>query len=259
MKRYLLWRDNQESGPYTLEQLRAREIRTFDLLKPEGNHSFWAYPAQIEELKGIVQSNRQTSAAILTFPTRAIPVSSWISGGLFFLIASIMWYRTTVYNSGSGLNDPFHSNAGLVHGLPEDIIPERSTDEAYQNALTIEIVPVDTSREQIPVESSLSPAELLKCVHIKGNIEKNGIYGKINDLMLHIHNTSSLQLDSVTITVEFTRLGEKSIKTEKYVVHDLRPNGKRTLTVTLSKKDIKVNYKIIDVKPRENKTVFVFT
>lgn len=51
MVTYLLLRDNKESGPYTLEDLRAKGLKAYDLVWIEGKSAAWRYPSEIEELK----------------------------------------------------------------------------------------------------------------------------------------------------------------------------------------------------------------
>lgn len=48
--KYLLLRNNQESGPYTLGELSGMNLKPFDLLWQEGVSTSWKYPGEIEEL-----------------------------------------------------------------------------------------------------------------------------------------------------------------------------------------------------------------
>ena len=50
-KVYLLLRDNQRKGPYTLEELLELQLKQFDLVWVEGRSTGWRYPAEIESLK----------------------------------------------------------------------------------------------------------------------------------------------------------------------------------------------------------------
>ena len=43
MKKYLLLRDNKESGPWTIEELKDRELRPMDLVWLENYSTAWAY------------------------------------------------------------------------------------------------------------------------------------------------------------------------------------------------------------------------
>src|ERR1700694_5201613 len=54
-KRYLLLRNNEESGPHTFEALRALHLLPTDLVWIEGESTSWAYPQELEELAGAVE------------------------------------------------------------------------------------------------------------------------------------------------------------------------------------------------------------
>jgi hypothetical protein len=51
MNKYLLLRDNKQSGPYSLEELIEKGIKAYDLIWLDGKSAAWRYPSEIEELK----------------------------------------------------------------------------------------------------------------------------------------------------------------------------------------------------------------
>jgi hypothetical protein len=51
MKKYLLLRDNQQSGPHSIEQLASIGLFPLDLVWIEDESTAWSYPEEIEELK----------------------------------------------------------------------------------------------------------------------------------------------------------------------------------------------------------------
>ncbi len=51
MNKYLLLRDNKQTGPYTLEDIRALGVKPYDLIWVEGRSAAWRYPGEIEEFK----------------------------------------------------------------------------------------------------------------------------------------------------------------------------------------------------------------
>ncbi|MBO9571559.1 MAG: hypothetical protein J7497_05040 [Chitinophagaceae bacterium] len=51
MNKYLLLRDNKQSGPYTVDEIIAKGIKAYDLVWLEGKSAAWRYPSEIEELK----------------------------------------------------------------------------------------------------------------------------------------------------------------------------------------------------------------
>ncbi|MBO9683927.1 MAG: hypothetical protein J7502_14890, partial [Flavisolibacter sp.] len=54
MKKYLLLRNNQESGPHSIEQLASVGLFPLDLIWIEDESSAWKHPDEIEELKHLI-------------------------------------------------------------------------------------------------------------------------------------------------------------------------------------------------------------
>ena len=54
MKKYLLLRDNRQSGPHTIEQLGSIGLLQMDLVWIEDQSTCWQHPDAIEELKNLV-------------------------------------------------------------------------------------------------------------------------------------------------------------------------------------------------------------
>jgi hypothetical protein len=52
-KIYQLLRNNQQSGPYTKEELIQLELKPFDLIWANGITAGWMYPTEIEVLKAL--------------------------------------------------------------------------------------------------------------------------------------------------------------------------------------------------------------
>ena len=51
MNKYLLLRDNKQSGPYTVPEIIEKGIKAYDLVWLDGKSVAWRYPSEIEELK----------------------------------------------------------------------------------------------------------------------------------------------------------------------------------------------------------------
>ena len=51
MSSYLLLRNNKESGPFTLEEIKDMSLKAYDLLWVVGKSAAWRYPGEIAELK----------------------------------------------------------------------------------------------------------------------------------------------------------------------------------------------------------------
>ena len=54
MPGYLLLRDNKESGPHTVEEMIAKQLKQHDLIWVEGRSAAWRYPEELEEFKKYV-------------------------------------------------------------------------------------------------------------------------------------------------------------------------------------------------------------
>ncbi|HXB32014.1 MAG TPA: hypothetical protein VNV35_01275 [Puia sp.] len=50
MMKYLLLRDNKQSGPYTVDELKVKGLKAYDLVWVEGRSAAWRYPSEIDEL-----------------------------------------------------------------------------------------------------------------------------------------------------------------------------------------------------------------
>lgn len=61
MKKYLLLRDNRESGPHTFEQMGSFGLHPLDLIWIENESTSWKYPEEIEELKDLVTHDASTT------------------------------------------------------------------------------------------------------------------------------------------------------------------------------------------------------
>src|ERR1700760_2505755 len=50
MSSYLLLRNNQESGPFTLDEVKDMSLKSYDLIWVVGKSAAWRYPGEIPEL-----------------------------------------------------------------------------------------------------------------------------------------------------------------------------------------------------------------
>jgi len=51
MSSYLLLRNNKESGPFTIDEIREMPLKAYDLLWIVGKSAAWRYPGEIPEIK----------------------------------------------------------------------------------------------------------------------------------------------------------------------------------------------------------------
>src|SRR5882762_7307159 len=51
MSSYLLLRNNKESGPFTMDEIKVMPLKSYDLIWVVGKSAAWRYPGEISELK----------------------------------------------------------------------------------------------------------------------------------------------------------------------------------------------------------------
>jgi len=67
MKEYLLLRNNTQSGPYSLHELKELGLRTFDLVWVERESFSWRYPAEITELASFAPALETFESQVINF------------------------------------------------------------------------------------------------------------------------------------------------------------------------------------------------
>lgn len=64
MNRYILLRDNQESGPYTLREVKSIGLLTTDLIWIEGKSTSWKYPSEIPVLRSSINTDSTITVSL---------------------------------------------------------------------------------------------------------------------------------------------------------------------------------------------------
>ena len=70
-KVYLLLRNNLQSGPYTIDELRQQKLRRNDLIWKEGESTAWCYPSELEELHAGTQAMPRVQ--VVPVPAMVVP------------------------------------------------------------------------------------------------------------------------------------------------------------------------------------------
>lgn len=68
MKKYLLLRGNQETGPHSIEQLASIGLFPLDLIWIESESTSWKYPEEIHELKSLIKHEAEHKTIV--FPNK---------------------------------------------------------------------------------------------------------------------------------------------------------------------------------------------
>lgn len=75
-KHYLLLRNNQQSGPFTIDELLQQHLTSSDLVWVEDQSSAWAFPYEIEELRfaaaGAAAAQRGQRHIYVSYPARPV-------------------------------------------------------------------------------------------------------------------------------------------------------------------------------------------
>src|SRR5688572_22029777 len=75
-KVYLLLRDNQKTGPYSLQELLDLQLKPFDLVWVDGRSTGWRYPAEIDSLKPYTAGPPKPASPFEPLPTSALEQNS---------------------------------------------------------------------------------------------------------------------------------------------------------------------------------------
>ena len=73
MNKYLLLRNNKQSGPHSYNELMEIGIKSYDLLWIEGKSASWRYPAEFDEFKTHLEVIKELPI------DRSFTVSAWNS------------------------------------------------------------------------------------------------------------------------------------------------------------------------------------
>jgi hypothetical protein len=179
---------------------------------------------------------------------------------LVMLLGSTVWMFQIAIDvfKGKGLTQSNLTRvASPIKPLPEGVSPSRDEDNIYQNALTREIVPVDTILNKEPVKKLPGIRELKKYVQIEASDFKVNVLGGINELKLTVRNNSSHILEKVVLQLDYLKPNGEMVQTEKYTYFSISPHDSKTLDIPPSKKGVNIKYKIVDAKPREYKLTLV--
>ena len=79
---YLLLRNNKQSGPYSLEELKSMGLKAYDLVWLEGKSAAWRYPCELAELKDFAPAvEEQPFDRFYKRPSAAGAVNASTAGG----------------------------------------------------------------------------------------------------------------------------------------------------------------------------------
>jgi len=195
----------------------------------------------------------KTSGSTDTFPQRKTfskpHTALWlvcVFAGLL-LAAGLIKKMVEAYNqNASGIAT---AAAMPVHdlGYPKDA----SESDLYQNALTTEVIPVDTSTMK-PLKKTPVKVNLKKLVQVDANDYQVGMFGGIKNLRLLVTNKSAFVLDKVKIELNYLKPNGDILKTENLLLKAVPAKSSKSLKVEPNKRGVKVAYHITSIESQQH-------
>lgn len=284
MKKYLLLRNNKESGPYSIEQLGSMNLLALDLVWIEEDSTCWKYPDEIEELKSLINYN----AEIISDRNDSLKKKGKsISTGFDAIDESAPEinfakpvkcfeenYRTSsekqaVWKKRFLLSTEISSIAAVVIGVMigafvikkwvDELVPGTTAESIATPVFDREPTPVANEdfqnalvTEIVPVYKKTNHAakhvNIKKQVKLKASDYKVGLFGGINGLQLTVFNTSSSEIvDKALVAVNYLKRGGDVVQSENAVFTFIKPGNAQTISIPGSNRGVKVQYKILKV------------
>jgi hypothetical protein len=267
MKRYLIMRNNEQTGPFTLEQLKFQKIQSNDIVWVQGESDNWTYAEEIEELKQLIEP---ATGEVGQIPPKSLsefpPFDNNSARGSqqpyadnpgkpgktkFYQIALAASILAVVLLAGLLIKKSFEPEAVEIKDValtPQN--GEATTNSAnFQNALSKEFIPVEKKPKK------LKPKELKKMVSLQASKYEVKILGGIKDLDLTVENFSDHFLDEVIVKVEYLKPKGEVINSETITISGVKAGESKTVEVPPSTRGVKVNYTIEEIVSKEYKAV----
>ena len=311
---YLLLRNNVETGPFSLEEIISKSLKSTDLIWIEGQSTAWKYPGEIETLQSFVANEQlifeptktndkeittaagifvalpsplqqedadQKEMAVLSnaedqlhfvnqpengFETDTEDTSQqsifksqktfskahsavWLGCVLAGLLLSAMIIKKLVeaYNeNATGI-----VTAAAMPATDLDYFKGAHEENPYQNALTMEVIPIDTATKQV-IKKAPKKINLKKLVQLDVNDYQVGLLGGIKNLRMLVTNKSGYVLNKIKIELKYLKPNGDIVKTENLVMNAVAPKSSKSLAVAAQKRGVKISYRITDIQSKQN-------
>lgn len=282
MNKYLLLRDDVQSGPFFLDEIKSKNLQPTDLVWVLGVSNGWSYAGEIEELSNAVEENGRNS--------RTSPVSA-IRNSVSDKNISIPRLKTNYSRSLDDIKQMYVQHLqkdkktskyklGLVASIVVilflgGLLIKKLTDapkevevkvadsnntapsgepitnsQNFQNALSKEFVPIETKPPK-----KIKPKDLKRLIGVEANDYHVKLLGGINDLRLNIQNYSEHLLDKVVIRVDYLKPKGDVVNSEEVIVTNVKPMQSKSIEVPPSSRGVKIKYTVISVQSLDYKNV----
>jgi hypothetical protein len=257
MKCYVLLRNNKQEGPFSFEELVAKNLKNDDLIQSADTGSHWHYPFEIEELRPYLSDtrfNKNSTEEKIRFHRVAVHILGLMAAVLSgLLIVGAVSMKNLVKHKKTPIFLPvsLSSSKFSTPALPEGKVPNQPFNKHIQNALVTEYVGVET---RINAHRSQILDNLKKQVSVTGNDYKGNKNKGISNLYLTIENKSFVFLRNVSVQVDYLNSVGSLINSQIITIKNIPARGEKSWRIVDGKKGVKVQYKILDIFPKKQKT-----
>jgi hypothetical protein len=123
-KVYLLLRNNQQTGPHSLNELLQMNLKPFDLIWVEGKSYGWSYPAEIETIKPFVKFNIPPSSTPVTEAIVSSDANKSVSNKKIFVSMPGERVSQTEPVSSASSYDPIEQKAEELRRRVQSYVPQ---------------------------------------------------------------------------------------------------------------------------------------
>ena len=270
MGNYLLMRDNQQSGPYSFEQLKTMGVLPTDLVWVQGRSEGWTFASETEELKALFPVPLPGERISGSSASKNFPLETKYNRPLHEIkemyvdhlqkTGKTKWYKPALIASVAAII--------ILSGIlikktmePEAIVIKDSlvvppaggepvtNSENFQNALSKEFIPYE------PKPKKVKPKDIKKLVSVQVNDYEVKILGGIKDVEITVQNFSEYLLDEVTVKIDYLKPKGEVVNSEVVTVTNIKPQESKVAEVPSSPRGVKVKYTIVEISSREYKAI----
>jgi len=282
MKKYLLLRDNKETGPYSMDDFSSMGLYSTDLVWLEDQSTVWLYATEIPALQPFLKKRERPvrrvyvsrpvaepanegfippahpltelkerqipekqTKTIFRKPSLVLTDALRVAAVFTGLVVGAVMIKKLVDEAGTG---PVADNVPAATAIVIDEPP--AADETYKNALVTETVPSTQLVKEVKKEK---PKDIRKQLRLQGSKYNVGMLGGISNLALSVYNSSNHSVDHVTVEVQYLKPDGSVIHADQYEISSIRPMGVKTLEVPDSRRGVKVTYRIVGVTSKDYK------
>jgi hypothetical protein len=111
---YLLLRNNKQSGPYSLDELKTMGLKAYDLVWVDGRSAAWRYPCEVEELSAFAPAVEEQPFD--RFYKKASPAKSAVTAAANIEKNTLPVISDPAYTSIQHTSAPYNGESSTVPG-----------------------------------------------------------------------------------------------------------------------------------------------